>query len=219
MKGLALLRYLAADAMGSQRWVPPAVLFLVATVAGTAAGGTALGCYGFSATVLLPVALWLSVTVVNSEDPIQAAVTVVTVGSSLVVQLGKLAVAYLGCLVLMVLGVGWPLITGHPARGVDLAAGVAGHLLTALAGVALGSVLSRPVLRTPTWVVLGGVAAVLAELLVPGLPPTRAVAVLFAQQAPSGSQLMRSSLPTAAETVLGAALLVGLGHRIAVRRN
>ncbi len=219
MKAVALVRYLAADALRAERWVPPVVLFLVTTVAGTSVGGTALGCYGFSSTVLLPVALWLTVSVVNSQDPVQTAITTVTAGSALAVRIAELAVAYLVCLGLAAFAVLYPLLTSHPAGRPELLAGVAGHLLTALAGVAFGSVLTRPLLSTPAWVVLSGVAVVLAELLVPGLPPFHPVGVLFSEVAPSTGRLARSLVVAGIETAAGAVLLVGLGHALSRRRT
>ena len=93
----ALLRYLAADALRAERWVAPLTVYLVACAAGTAVGGTALGSYGLSASLLFPVAVWVGVGVgvgvgvANAEDPVRTAVTVVTVGSALAVRLGKAA--------------------------------------------------------------------------------------------------------------------------------
>jgi hypothetical protein len=219
VRAVALIRYLTADALRAERWVAPGVLFLLVTIARTPDGGNALGGYGLTAAVLLPIAIWMSITISNSEDPIQTAITVVTVGSALVVRIGKLALAYLTCVVLAAIGVVWPLLTGHPAGPADILAGVAGHLLTALAGVGFGSLLTRPVLRTPAWVVLIGLTFCVLEFLAPGLPPVRPVAILFAADAPAPHELTRSLSLIAIETLALTAVLVGAGHVLARRRT
>jgi hypothetical protein len=215
----ALMRYVASDALRAGRWVAPGVLFLIVTVSGTAVGGTAMGGYGLTATALFPVAVWLTVTILNSEDPIQALVTTAIVGSPLAVRLAKLTVSFLACQVLTAIGVVWPLLTGHPASAADVSAGTVGHLLSSLAGVALGSVLSRPVVRTPAWAVMIGIAAFLLEILVPGFPPVRPIAVAFSDAPDLSTSLTELLALVAVETIAGAAVLIGLGHSWARRRT
>lgn len=213
---LALLRYQAVEALRATRWVAPLVVFLIVTVSGTTAGGTALGGYGLTATALMPVALWLTVVVLNGEDPVQSAITSTTVGNPLTVRLGGLTVAYLGCQVLTAFAVVWPPVTGHPAGAGDIGAGVAGHLLTSLAGVAVGSVLARPVVRRPAWAVVLGVAVIVAEFVVPGSPPVGPIAAAFADttgDTPGGVLAL-----AAAQTVIGTAVLIGVGHRLSRRQ-
>lgn len=96
----ALLRYLVADIVRGQRWLAPVLVFLVGMTALDAGGGAVLPDYASTAALLLPVAIWLAIVAGNSEDPVQTAITTVTVGSALRVRLAKLAVAYAGCLVL-----------------------------------------------------------------------------------------------------------------------
>jgi hypothetical protein len=215
----ALMRYLASDALRAGRWVGPGVLFLIVTVSGTAVGGSALGGYGLTATAVFPVAVWLTVIVLNSEDPVQAQITTAVVGSPLAVRSAKLAVSFLACQLLTGVGVGWPLLTGHPASAGEVLAGTVGHALTSLAGVAFGSLLGRPVVRTPGWAVLIGVAGFLVEVLVPGFPPVRPIAVAFSDASEVSTSLIRLLAVVALETVVGAAVLVGLGHVWAQRRT
>ena len=215
----ALIRYVAGDAVRAQRWVAPPVPFLVLTVTGTALGGTARGGYGFTITAIFPVAVWLTVAVLNSEDPIQMRITTATVGSLFRVRIAKLVVAYAGCQILAVIGVVWPLLTGHPASRSDVFAGVMGHGLSSLAAVAWGSLLGRPVLQAPAWAVVLGISAFLLEILVPGFPPVRPLAVSFSDASgvtPSGAGVLAQ---VAVETIVGAAVLTGLGHLLARRRS
>jgi len=216
---VSLVRYLAGDVLRAGRWVAPGVLFLILTVSGTAVGGTALGGYGFTATALLPIAIWVTITVLNSEDPIQTGITTVAVGSALTVRLTKLAVAFLACQFLTAIGVLWPLLTGHRATASDVLAGLIGHLLSSLAGVAFGGLLSRPLLRAPAWAVIGGIVVFLLEILIPGFPPVRPIAVSFSDVPPTSAELFRTLGQVAAETVIGAVVLIGLAQRLAQRRT
>lgn len=217
MRLVALVRYLAADALRAGRWVAPVVLFLAVTVTGTAVGESALGGYGLTATALLPVSMWLTIAVLNSEDPAQTAITTVAVGNALVVRLAKLLLAYLGGQILTAVAVLWPLLIGQPASAADVLAGVLAHLLSALAGVAFGSLAGRPLLQAPTWAVMIGIAVFLLEILVPGFPPVRPIAVSFAA-GPDSSEVFGMLAVVALQTVIGASILIGLGHWLAQRR-
>ena len=216
----ALLRYVAADALRAGRWLAPGLLFLAATLMSSAGGGSALSSYSFTATVLLPVTVWLAVAVNNSEDPVQTAIVVVTVGSALSVRLAKLIVAYLTCVPLAAIGVVWPLATGHPANGTAVLVGVASHLLVVLAGVAVSSLLSHPVIDAMAWVVVLGVAFCLVEVIVPGFPPLRQLLVLLAgdgRPTLSGAAIRLGLI--SAETLLLSTVTVTIAHRIARSRT
>lgn len=167
----ALVRYLVSDALRGQRWIAPVLVFLAATGTLAAPGATVLPDYAATSVVLLPATLWLTVVVNNSEDPVQADITVVTAGGRTRVMLARLAVAFLGALPLVAVGLGWPLVVGSRASGSALAVGAAAHLLTALAGVGLGALVSRPVVRRTGWAVLLGVGISIAEVVVPHCPP------------------------------------------------
>jgi hypothetical protein len=136
----ALVRYVAADALRAERWAAPVLVFLAATASFNAGGGSALSCYGFTAAVLLPVALWLTVSVSNSEDPVQEAVTAVTVGSAARVRLAKLLTAALVCVVLGVVSLVWSPVAGNPSSPRSALAGAVAHAVTIAAGVAFGAV-------------------------------------------------------------------------------
>jgi hypothetical protein len=217
MKFVALMRYLAVDALQAGRWVAPLAVFLVLTVTGTAVGETTLGDYGFTVTALLPVSMWLTIAVLNSEDPVQTEITTVTVGNAFLVRLAKLLVAYAGGQVLTAIAVLWPLLTGQRASEADLLAGVLAHLLSCLAGVAFGSLAGRPLLRAPTWAVIIGITVFLMEILVPGVPPVRPIAVSFSSD-PTTPEVFDMLAGVAVRTMAGAAVLVGLGHWLAQRR-
>lgn len=214
----ALLRYLLADAVRAQRWVAPAVTFLAAIAVIDVGGGSALSCYSATSAALMAIALWLTIAVVSSEDPIQTAITVVIVGSPFRVQLGKLLTAYIGCLPLAGLGVLWPLVVGgHSFNATAIAAGLAAHLVTALTGVGFGALLSRPVLRHTAWAVLIGIMVCIAELAIPDFPPARQLLQALGADHPHGLGL--SLVLIAVQAIALAAVAVAGAQRIARSRT
>lgn len=208
----ALVRYLVSDALRGQRWIAPVLAFLAAVGTLDASGGAVLPDYAATSVVLLPVTLWLTVVVNNSEDPIQADVTVVTAGGRARVMLAKLAVAFLGALVLALVALGWPLLTGSRASGPALAAGATAHLLTALAGAGLGALTSRPVIRRTGWAVLLGVSLSIAEVAVPHCPPAGQLLSLLDNPA---RHLTAAMLVLAGQTAALTMLAVLAAHRLA----
>ena len=214
----ALVRYVAGDAARAERWVAPVVLFMIVTVSGTAAGGAVLDGYGLTLTALFPISVWVAVTVLNSEDPVQTLITTVTVGSSFRVRAAKLLVALAACQVMTLFAVVWPLLTGHPAGPGEVCAGLLGHLLSSLAGVAVGSSLGRPVVRRPAGVVLIGLAAFLVEVLVPGFAPVRPLAVAFSGSDATGVPWDVLAVVTL-QTLAGAVAVILLAQRLARGRG
>jgi ABC-type cobalamin/Fe3+-siderophores transport system ATPase subunit len=77
---------------------------------------------------------------------------------------------------------------------------------------------SRPLVTRPAWVVVGGLAACLAEVLVPGAPPVRRLAGLLTDDASADADLARRLALVAAETALLATAVVAAAHTAARRR-
>jgi hypothetical protein len=210
----ALVHYLAADVLRSQRWVAPLLAFLAGVAVFNVAGGPLLTTYADTATVLLPVSVWLTVVVANSEDPVQAAITAVTVGGDLRLRLAKLLAAWAGCAVVTVVAVLWPLMAGSysgRATGSDVAAGMAAHLLVALFGVGIGALGMRAVLGRAGYTVLAATSLCLADLLVPHAPPARRILEIFDDGAVGG--LVPVALATAALSAGLIALSLGIARR------
>lgn len=210
----ALLLYVGADVLRSQRWVAPLLAFLAGVAAFNVAGGPLLTTYADTATVLLPVSVWLTVVVANSEDPVQAAVSAVTVGSDSRLRLGKLLTAWTGCVAVTAVAVLWPLLahsdSGAATAG-DVAAGIGAHLLVALFGVAVGSLGMRSVLDRAGYTVLVATVLCLADVLIPHAPPTRRVLELFDDGAVAG--LAPAALATAVISVALIAASLGIARR------
>jgi hypothetical protein len=214
MQTVALVRYLVADALHGQRGIAPVLSFLVATAVLDVMGGPVLPNYGATAVVLLPVALWLTVLIGGSEDAVQAAITTVTAGGAGRVLLARLLCAYLLTWPLTLVALAWPVILGNPVTATTLLYGLVAHLVTALAGVGIGALISAPVIRRPAWSVLLGVAVTLGELVVPYCPPGRQLMTLFGH---NGSGVAVGLLLIAVETVLLAAAATAAAYQLGQR--
>jgi hypothetical protein len=166
--------------------------------------------------VLLPVALWLTVSVSNSEDPVQEAVTAVTVGSAVRVRLAKLLTAALVCAVLAAVSLVWSPVAGNPTSARSMLAGAVAHAVTIAAGVAFGAMLSRPVVGRLSRVVLGGTALLLLELALP-VPPLRSMLALLGDD--HQRHLAGPLAALAAETAVLSTALVAAALRISRQRS
>lgn len=207
-----LARYVFADVARSQHWLPPLLVYAVICGFNLAldggAPGNALPTFATAAAALLPIAIWLTVVVGNCEDPVQATITVATVGSEARCRLAKLLVALFGCVALGLLStlVAWMDTSDLSFTDLSgLAAGFAAHLLAAVVGVAVGAWCMRPIIDRRAWAVLIAVAVTLVELLVPRFPPVRQFLVLFGR---TPANLAAGIAFIAAESILITAVLV-----------
>lgn len=214
MVTVSLVRYLFADAMRGQRGIAPLLFFLVSASVLDVRSGPVLPNYGATAAVLLPVALWVTVLVSGSEDPVQAAITTVTAGGAARVLAARLLCAYLITVPLALIALAWPVILGNGITAGTLLAGLVAHLVTALAGVALGALISPPVVRRPAWSVLLGLFVLLAEVAVPHAPPARQLLTLVGKHPDSvGAGLALILLETAALAAVAIAAAYRLGQQ------
>jgi hypothetical protein len=214
----ALIRYVWSDALRGHGWIAPLLCFFVIEAIICAQTGSVLPTYAVSAVALLFISTWLTVVTVNSEDPIQLSITVTSAGSQSRVRLAKLLVAFLAGGALGLVGLVGPLIaTSFDATIADVVAGAGAQVLTTLTGVALGALLSRPVVTKRSWSVVLGFGVCLATVVVPYGPPARQLLVLFNKTA--ADALGPSILLIALETVVIALVAVGTSLRLARWRS
>ncbi len=176
---IALVRYAGRDAFRSQRWVAPLLCFAAIDAVISAPAGSALPSFALGAAALVFVATWLTVVIVNSEDPVQLTITEVCAGSPTRVRLAKLVLSLVTAVVVGVLGMIGPAVVAGPPTAGQVVAGVGAQAICAVAGVAFGAVCSRPIVDRRAWAVLLGVGLGLATVLIPHGPPTRQLLVLF----------------------------------------
>lgn len=170
---IALIRYTWRDVFRSQRWVAPLLVFLgVEAIIVPANHGAVLPTHAISATVLLFVATWLTIVTVNSEDPLQLEVTIVSAGSQWRVRMTKLLAAYVAAVGLGLIALIGPPLTSR--QGIT-----PGHFFCWSGwapsdgpwGVTLGALCSRPIVRRTAWALLIAVVIDLIDVTVPsGFP-------------------------------------------------
>jgi len=177
---IALLEYVGRDTLRSQRWVAPLLCFGAIDAIIGAQTGSVLPSYALGAAALLFITTWLTVVIVNNEDPIQQSITEVCAGSRTKVRVSKLTASLLIAVALGVLGMIPPtIISGSTTTIKEVIAGITAQVITAVMGVAFGAICSRPIIRRRSWSVLLGVLLGMATVLIPDGPPTRQLLVLF----------------------------------------
>jgi len=201
---IPLCRYVTREVAHSLRWIAPVLLFAVAQAVLATGDGGVLSTYAMSATVLFFSATWLTVVACNVEPPAQEDITVVTVGSRARVRLAKLLVAYTGCLALDIVGLVVPAAVAPVApTPTQLAVGALSQAATALLGMGVGALCSRPLVRHTAWAVLLGVTVGLADVVVPNGPPIRQLLDLLNEPNPRDLLLLVAAV-TAETSVLAA---------------
>jgi hypothetical protein len=215
---IGLLRYTLSDTFHSQGWVAPVVSLGAIDAIISAQTGSLLPTFAILATALLFVSTWLTVVIVNNEDPIQLSITETCAGSRSKVRLSKLLFSYLMAVMLGLVAMMPPIFiarTGSTAR--VLIAGICGLLIAALAGVSLGALCSRPVIRRRAWSVLLGVVVCLGTILLPSGIPSRQLLVLFNKTGQFALALPLALI--ALETLVLCAVGVIVSLRLSLRRS
>lgn len=207
-----LVRYVVADVWRSRRWVPPFFLFLCSQAILDAQGGPVLPTFAAESAVFFFLGAWLCVSVTNSEDSIQERITVAAAGGQTRVRLAKLTVAYLGCLPLI--GVSLlvpPLVTSAPTSMLQVFEGAVAECVTALTGVAVGAICSRPMLKKTAAAILLTVLFGLVDSIVPA-PPIGQLLRLMNEVRPHHVVLLLAGV--AAEGAVLAGILVATSMRL-----
>jgi hypothetical protein len=171
-----------------------------------------LPTYAMAAAALVPIGMWITVVVFHSEEPAQAAITMSITGGYGRVWPAKVLTALLCTLVLAMASLIWLTVTSN--QYAHLGIGFIDYAMTALAGVAFGTMISRPVLAKISWTALVGVGVCLAQLLIRQAPPINAMIDLYTGTSPGTGPI----LLIAAETVVLSAVVIGVAYALARRR-
>lgn len=177
----ALVRYQLSDLVGSQRWVAPCLVYVAFLgFVYASAAGPAAPTFGVTALALLPVSAWLTRQQLSVEDDAARQVTAAAAGSTVRVQGALLVSAVIGVLPLVALSVAWPELANHTEmRGASpLCGGLGVHLVFAVAGVGLGAVVARPLMRPPGTAALTIVGVFVLSLIVRWSPVFQAARTL-----------------------------------------
>ncbi|MEV0677615.1 hypothetical protein AB0I60_13945 [Actinosynnema sp. NPDC050436] len=213
----ALVRYLLADLLRTQRYLPP--LLVYAAVLAVFNGGDAgppPSSYAGSCAFLYPVAVWLTVVVATAEDPVRRAVTVVAAGGW---GRSQAAVSVLSCLLVTVVAAFaavLPVLTqGRSYPPGTVALGFASLLVCGVVGVGVGVLCARPVITRHGWSVPAAAALVVLAYLFGQAPPIGNVLGALGHEHDLAPHLAVSG-------VCAAALVVGatwLSRTLGPRRN
>ncbi len=205
----ALYRYLMASVLLSQRYLPPTLIFLAAMAVGTTSdNGPLQSSYAFCVLAMLVCTTWLTVSIVNHEDPTQHKITLVTIGSSLRVLVITVTVVLTWCVPLVVVGIIYPIVTGkHVVTAGDLVVGAAAQVGAAMIGIAIGLLCSRLVIPRIGIAMLTAAAAILAVLLLRWISPIRPLMTLLSDgRTPGGTAVPLTLLTAVAAAILIAAV-------------
>ncbi|GAA1609898.1 hypothetical protein [Actinoplanes couchii] len=217
---VALIRYQLAAVVHGQRYVAPLLFFgIVLTVFTVNDGGLLTNTYVVSASTLLISMCWLTVTIVNHEDPVRRSIQSVTAGGAGRVLAAEMLLALLSGVVLLGFGLAFPILLGqHRWGGADLAAGALAQLNCAVTGIAIGVVCSRLVVPRPGWSLLLALVVVIAVPLIPGLPPVNPVLTMMSGTRPAAEMLPTLTVHLAV-SILVAAGCVALTRHVASRHD
>jgi len=213
----ALTRYGLARLTVSQRYLPPVLLFLaVVVVLTTEPGGSLFARYAACAFAQFLSMAWLTVVVVNGEDPVERSVTVVAAGGARRVLLADVLAVGAVHAGLVVFGLLYPLHAGTgPAAAV--AVGLVAQLTAGAAGISVGLPCSRLVVPRPGYAVLTALTLVLLMLLVPYPPAVNPTLRLLSHPADAGA-VLGPLLVQAGGAAAMLACSITLTHAVARRR-
>lgn len=218
---IAMIRYTLAVMLHSQRYLPPALLFVIST--GTFAHDAGiepmLPIFAPMTAVAFVCAVWLTMALATAEDPIQRSITAVNAGRSWpqLAAVAAVVIATFSVLILVLLCL--PFILGNRAYGAGefLAGGFA--LVTAVAfGSALGLPTSRLVIRRQGYALVTTLVLLLVFLLVRGLPPVNTLVSLLSED---GARAANMLLPELALLVFALAMLAAsvVGTQLVLTRR
>ncbi|RSN14982.1 hypothetical protein DMC63_25130 [Streptomyces sp. WAC 05977] len=211
---LAMTRYYLALLGHSQRYLPAILAYLaVNTVLYTDPKSPLLPQYGISAGSLLVVSCWLTIAMLDVEDPVQRLVTFSHARRWRSV-LGGATLAVFGCAaVLIIVTLAWSGLRSGGFPIGTLALGAAAHALCALFGIAIGLPCSRLLVPRIGWSVLAAIFALAAFLLVKWLPLANPLLRALTSQQPLAVPFTVAAVASVAVLLLSATAVGNLLRR------
>jgi hypothetical protein len=202
----ALVRYGLSMLVRGQSYIAPIVLYASAIVVLTTNDqGPLPQVYSACVMTVFICMVWLTVALINTEEPAQRAMTSVAARGEHRVLAANVLAAVVVCLLLTAIGTGYPIYSGeHTVTATELLVGVLAQVGCGLAGIAAGLLCSRIVVRRTGYAVFLGLALVGVMVLVRDLPPVAATMVVLGSGRAAGTMLA----PIAGYGAIGAALLL-----------
>jgi hypothetical protein len=184
---IALVRYSLSMLVRSQAYIAPVVVFFAGVGVFTTGGAGPLAeAYSACALLLFLCMTWLTVALINTEDRTQRAMTAAAAGGEPRVLAGNVLSAALLAVLLTLIGLIYPLYAGqHPITGPGLAVGVVAQLTSGLAGIAVGLLCSRLLIRHTGVAVLVALGVVGVMVVFQAVPPVAPMlSLLESERAP-----------------------------------
>lgn len=184
---IALIRYSLASMLHAQRYLAPVLLFLaILAVLTINDQGSLAAVYVVCAGGLFVCSAWLTITLINMEDPVHRAVTIVNAGRSRTVLIATTCLALIVCLALTGVGMVFPLFSGrHVVTAAGLVVGLEAQLACVFVGVGVGLLCSRLVIGRPGYSLVVALILVMVLPLTPGLPPVNPMLKLMSNGRPA----------------------------------
>lgn len=166
-----MIRYQLALFAHSQRYLPPVLAYLILlAVLYNDPTAPVPPEFAVGAGGLTVVSCWLTVALVDAEDPVQRLITLVHARRLSTVLGGIVAAAGLCCAVLAAVSLVWASLVHHGFPADVLADGLLAHAACAATGIALGLPCSRLLLPRIGYTVLAAPALLGIVLLVRWVP-------------------------------------------------
>ncbi len=211
----AMTRYYLALLGHSQRYLPAILAYIaVNTVLYTDPTSPLLPQYGISAGTLLVISCWLTIAMLDIEDPVQRLVTFSHARRWRSILGGATMAVFACAVVLTLVTVVWSMIKSGTVRADVLALGLAAHAVCALFGIAIGLPCSRLLVPRIGWSVLAAVFVLAAVLLVKWLPLAHPLLRALTSSLPLTGPLVLTTV-----TSVLALLLSGIAVGFLLRRN
>ncbi len=163
---LALTRYYLALLAHSQRYLPALLAYLALCVILYAGPPSPqLPLLGVSAGGLLVVSCWLTIALLDIEDPVQRLITLSHARQWRRMITGAVLTVLVCSLVLTVLTVAWSALKSFKVQPSALGIGLLAHLACAVLGIAIALPFSRLLVHRVGWTVLAAVITLVVVLL------------------------------------------------------
>ncbi|MEV6619768.1 hypothetical protein AB0M83_18355 [Amycolatopsis sp. NPDC051106] len=203
---LALTRYYLALLGHSQRYLPALLAYLALCVILYAdPHSPPLPLFGVSAGGLLVVSCWLTIALLDIEDPVQRLVTLSHARQWRRMITGAILTVLACSAILTVITETWSALKSVKFQPAALGIGLLAHLACALLGIAIALPCSRLLVQRVGWTVLAAVVTTIVVLLAK-IPLVHPLLHALTDEEPVGGPLVLAVMTSA--VVLAASFLV-----------
>lgn len=213
---LAVSRYYLALLGHSQRYLPAGLAYLaLCSILYADPSSPVLPLYGVSGAGVLVLGCWLTIALLDIEDPVQRLITLNHAGGNRK-TIGGAVLTVFGCTLMCTLAtVAWAATHRNQLHWQIVSAGLVTHLACALVGIAIGLPCSRLLVSRIGWTVLAAVLVLGVVLLGKGVPIVHPLLEALMSGSPYGGPL---ALATGTSVALLAASMTVVGA-VSTRRS